>query len=221
MIDFVNIDLSFNYEEVMLKQYELNKEMGTATVRHKKNLFLFEEVAHELAIQLRQGRQWPEKLVVLMEESAKLPREDRLRLIVREKIAGKEIAIQAGDLISTSSMLTRPDDVNAWLEALGAPYRWERYAALPLERMASVASDDASRKVEEVVQRNAGPRKESAIERQERRYQMCIDDGLAMPIDDYAHLPDGIGEVAKKEGIKRQSFGEDIKKHIRRTFPKK
>ncbi len=54
-------------------------------------------------------------------------------------------------------------------------------------------------------------------QRQARRYQACIDAGLTMPSDDYSHLPRGIGALAKAEGIKRQSFAEDVKAHINRT----
>jgi hypothetical protein len=57
---------------------------------------------------------------------------------------------------------------------------------------------------------------ETTEQRQERRYQACIDAGLTMPNDDYAHLPRGIGKLAKAEGIERQSFSEDLKAHIRR-----
>ncbi len=60
------------------------------------------------------------------------------------------------------------------------------------------------------------PPGETAEQRQARRYQACIDAGLTLPDNDYAALPRGIGEVAKKEGIKRQSFAEDVKAHIRR-----
>ena len=56
---------------------------------------------------------------------------------------------------------------------------------------------------------------ETARQRRARRYQMCIDAGMALPDNDYASLPRGIGEIAKREGIKRQSFAEDVKAHIR------
>lgn len=60
------------------------------------------------------------------------------------------------------------------------------------------------------------PPKETAEQRQARRYQMCVDAGLHMPTDDYAHMPDGIKEIAKREGIKRQSLVQDLKAHINR-----
>lgn len=56
--------------------------------------------------------------------------------------------------------------------------------------------------------------KESAPERNRRRYQMCIDAGLDMPDNDYAVLPDGIKDVAAKEGISRQAFNKSVKAHI-------
>lgn len=53
-------------------------------------------------------------------------------------------------------------------------------------------------------------------QRRARRFQMCIDAGLKMPDNDYAPLPRGIAEIAKQEGITRQSLAEDLKAHIRR-----
>ncbi len=58
--------------------------------------------------------------------------------------------------------------------------------------------------------------RETAEQRQARRYQMCLDAGLMMPYNDYGHLPAGIGELAKREGITRPAFSEDLKKHINR-----
>lgn len=57
-------------------------------------------------------------------------------------------------------------------------------------------------------------------DRQKRRYQMCVNAGLVMPTDDYAHLPRGIGVLAKNEGVTRQSFSQDVKAHIRRLSGK-
>jgi hypothetical protein len=62
------------------------------------------------------------------------------------------------------------------------------------------------------------PDLEPAHVRQARRYQMCLDAGLPMPKDDYSAMPRGIGKVAESEGILRQSFTQDVKAHIRRTF---
>lgn len=57
---------------------------------------------------------------------------------------------------------------------------------------------------------------ETQVQRQARRWQLCIDAGLAMPDNDYAALPRGIGKLAKAEEIRRQSFAEDVKAHINR-----
>gem|GEM_PF-5622255 len=61
----------------------------------------------------------------------------------------------------------------------------------------------------------AGRDQAATRQRQERRYRMCIEDELPMPKDDYAHLPRGIGRLAKQEGITRQAFAQDVKAHIR------
>ena len=63
-----------------------------------------------------------------------------------------------------------------------------------------------------------GPAQETPAQRQARRYQMCVDAGLVMPTNDYASLPRGVGKLADREGIARQSFSEDLKAHIRRLF---
>jgi hypothetical protein len=57
---------------------------------------------------------------------------------------------------------------------------------------------------------------ETAVQRQARRYQMCIDYGLTMPTNDYARMPNGIRHVAAIEKVTRQAFADDLKKHINR-----
>ena len=64
------------------------------------------------------------------------------------------------------------------------------------------------------------PGKEDAQKRRARRYQMCVDAGLKMPTNDYSHLPKGVGKLATAEGIKRTSFTEDIRAHIRFLYGK-
>ncbi len=61
---------------------------------------------------------------------------------------------------------------------------------------------------------------ETAQQRRERRYQMCIAAGIQMPTNDYAALPRGINELARKEGITRQAFSEDLKAYIRQLHTK-
>ena len=59
-----------------------------------------------------------------------------------------------------------------------------------------------------------------AQKRQEIRWQACVDDGLAMPTDTYAQFPRGIGKVAKKLGIQRQSLADDLNAYRNRVFGK-
>lgn len=58
--------------------------------------------------------------------------------------------------------------------------------------------------------------RESQEHRQARRYEMCVAAGLKMPASTYGKLPRGIGQLAKREGISRQAFAEDVKAHIGR-----
>lgn len=57
---------------------------------------------------------------------------------------------------------------------------------------------------------------ETPEQRQARRYSMCVNAGLTLPNNDYANLPRGIGALAKQEGVSRQAFSADVKKHINR-----
>lgn len=104
---------------------------------------------------------------------------------------------------------TTPQAINQWLESTGSLHRFpspEPVVAVP-----------ASQASPEPVQ--AAPfshSKESQEQRQARRHQMCLDAGLRLPDNDYASLPRGIGAIAKRERITRQSFSEDVKAHIRR-----
>jgi len=58
----------------------------------------------------------------------------------------------------------------------------------------------------------------AAKERQAQRWQLCIEAGLKMPQDTYSHLPRGIGEIAKRLGVKRQSLSDDLNAHRERIF---
>lgn len=61
---------------------------------------------------------------------------------------------------------------------------------------------------------------ESAAQRQARRWQMCIDAGLTMPTDTYAHLPRGVGRIANALKISRQALTQDLDAHRERHFRK-
>ena len=56
------------------------------------------------------------------------------------------------------------------------------------------------------------PQVETKEQRQDRRLQACIDDGLEMLTKAaLLRLPDGVGRLADIEGVKRQSFSIDVK----------
>jgi hypothetical protein len=97
--------------------------------------------------------------------------------------------------------------VNAWLAGEGLAQ---------IEGEGLPVSPSATTQPAPVPEAVAPAADESQEVRQARRFQMCINAGLEMPDNDYASLPRGIGALAKREGIKRQSFTEDVKAHIRR-----
>ncbi|HMN91656.1 MAG TPA: hypothetical protein PKC60_00355 [Hydrogenophaga sp.] len=57
---------------------------------------------------------------------------------------------------------------------------------------------------------------ESKEQRQDRRLQVCIDANLPMTERALLRLPDGVGALAELEGVKRQTFTEDVKAALRR-----
>jgi hypothetical protein len=60
------------------------------------------------------------------------------------------------------------------------------------------------------------PQKETIEQRQDHRLQACIDAGLNMNITAVGRMPDGVGEVAKRLGITRQSLTSDVKPALTR-----
>lgn len=56
--------------------------------------------------------------------------------------------------------------------------------------------------------------RQTAMQRQEARYRACVDAKLSMPISPVGRLPTGIGDVAKRLGISRQSLTSDVRAHI-------
>jgi hypothetical protein len=58
----------------------------------------------------------------------------------------------------------------------------------------------------------------TALERQEARWQACVNEGLPMPTDTYGPYPRGIGKVAKSLGMERQSLCDDLNKYRERMF---
>lgn len=57
-------------------------------------------------------------------------------------------------------------------------------------------------------------------QRQASRWQACLDAGLTMPTDTYSHFPRGIGKVAEKLGLERQSLTDDLNAYRERVFRK-
>lgn len=58
---------------------------------------------------------------------------------------------------------------------------------------------------------------ETKEQRQDRRLKACIDAGL--PMNDkraLSRLPDGVGDVADREGVTRQAFSTDVKAALKR-----
>ncbi len=101
-----------------------------------------------------------------------------------------------------------PKSQKDWLE-LAERENWP----LPRALMAAISSEKSNQQFQ--------TKQESAVERQTRRYQMCIDSGMELPTTDFARLPNGIKELANIEGVKRQAFSKDIKIHINRINPRK
>lgn len=63
------------------------------------------------------------------------------------------------------------------------------------------------------------PAVESAEARGDRRLRMCVDAGLPMGKAAIRRLPDGVGDIAEREGVRRQTFSADVKKALRRKYP--
>jgi hypothetical protein len=101
-----------------------------------------------------------------------------------------------------AAMVVLKADARRWLDGIGVPVPPSLQGA------------------DEAVPLHPAPAKETTEQRQQRRYQMCVDAGLVMPTNDYAALPRGIGQQAEKEGITRQAFSEDVKAHVRRLAPR-
>lgn len=111
----------------------------------------------------------------------------------------------AKSLDSTASQL------NAWLAKKHPLVQFRFQDPTPIAPFASAQSSEPHN----VGGIAAASTQETQRQRRARRYQMGIDAGLPMPDNDYAPLPRGIGKLADKEGVSRQTFAEDVKAHIR------
>jgi len=61
-----------------------------------------------------------------------------------------------------------------------------------------------------------GPAPETREQRQDRRLKICEDAGLVMPKSSAGRLPDGVGAAAKREGVTRQAFTDEVKAALKR-----
>lgn len=124
------------------------------------------------------------------------------------RVVGSDEPMSVGSRLRIDGMdsYVTPEGLNEWLEAGRYPYRFP-VAAAPSASPAVCP---------EAVAVPAVPEAKEA--RQARRHQMCIDAGLPMPTDTYAHLPRGVGALARAEGITRQAFAEDVRAHIGRLY---
>ena len=90
-----------------------------------------------------------------------------------------------------------------------------------MARLSARAKWDASQQTAQAVPAAAPPAPvvaDSAEQRQQRRWKMCIDAGLEMPQDTYAHFPRGIKEIAQTECITRQALTQDLSAYRERHF---
>lgn len=60
-----------------------------------------------------------------------------------------------------------------------------------------------------------GGKTETREQREDRRLKACIDAGLSMT-SAFRRMPDGIGAIAKAEGVSRQAFTTDVRKALQR-----
>lgn len=162
--------------------------------RFAAGLFTPEEVGLLLALELGRAEEWAARLAEQLLQAA-YREEIRLRDPETELLQGEHTSRQGNGVLKRG-------DVNDWLERQGASYRWADPAPA-----AVVAAPSP------VVTLSAD---EIKSQRQARRYQACVDAGLILPSDDYGAMPRGIGKVAERLGITRQTLTADVKAHIRR-----
>lgn len=60
------------------------------------------------------------------------------------------------------------------------------------------------------------PGAETKTQREDRRLAACENAGLVMPVSHVGRLPDGVGKIAKDEGVKRQTFSDDLRAALKR-----
>jgi hypothetical protein len=170
--------------------------------RQREGFFTVKEAAQDLDDQyqdIQAAKMVDQLLSATLNGKSIIRGSDKLYLLENERSREKKNLIMASD-------------VDKWFEAQGLNYRLS-ITAQPLSVIESGNSQGHALPIQRtVVQKKAII--ETQSQRRARRYQLCIDAGLTMPPNDYSSMPRGIGAVAKKEGITRQAFVEDMKAHI-------
>lgn len=115
--------------------------------------------------------------------------------------------------------LAHSEDIAAYLEFRAQ----ENVAAMP----EAASTPDAPKPLKSLRQMQPQPNPqsppalpESKEARQAKRWALCVDAGLKMPLDTYAPLPRGVGAIAKRLEISRQALSQDLKEHAERVFGK-
>jgi hypothetical protein len=109
---------------------------------------------------------------------------------------------------------TPGDNWQKWVPELLWLVRMPEFAAWCRRVGLSMPPDLAALAMSSTVYGQAWP--ESAKDRQDRRLKACEEAGLEMPSTEYEHLPNGVGELARVEGVKRQSFSADVRAALKR-----
>ena len=104
------------------------------------------------------------------------------------------------------------DDVIKWIAIEFPRFKYP----VTLIPAAPVVTAGATGGVEPATPAPVEKAKESKEQREDRRLNACEAYGLVMPKKSEGRLPDGIGKLAKMEGIKRQPFSIDVKAAIKR-----
>lgn len=106
------------------------KEAAAKNARQAKDLYFLDEAAQDLADQLKKSESWARDIWERMESAGKLPDGHKLRLTVRDVRTG---LIELRGTRGSRSVVVSHADVNAWLEAQDAGYKWggNRQQAVP------------------------------------------------------------------------------------------
>lgn len=139
-----------------------------------------------------------------LKDAALIDAQDPARLCVLDAL-GNELDSRAGPSLDGGRV--HLDELNRWGAVQRPPRVFTLIGAVPVAELAHPIIEEPSVETQE--------------QRQARRWKMCIDAGLQMPVNDYERLPRGIRKIAEKEGITRQSLAEDLKAYVNRRSSSK